>query len=266
MQTKICQEMKVSPTIDVSWEIERRIDFIKQCLINSGLTSLVLGISGGQDSTLAGRLCQLAVEGLNQQGEEKYKLVAVRLPYKIQIDELDCQDALAFIDPDQIITYNISEVVDSHVNQLAAMGITISDFHKGNIKARERMVAQYAIAAAEHGLVVGTDHSAEAITGFYTKFGDGAADIAPLFGLNKRQGKMLLQHLGCPKHLYLKVPTADLEDDQPALADEVALGVTYNQIDDYLEGKQVENCASDIIESHYRKSSHKRNPVKTIYH
>lgn len=268
MQAKICQEMKVQPKIDVNLEIERRISFIKQSLIDSNLTSLVLGISGGQDSTLAGRLCQMAIDQLNSQNEaeeEVYKFIAVRLPYKIQIDELDCQDALDFIYPDQIITYNISEVVDTHVEQLTLMGITISDFNKGNIKARERMVAQYAIAGAENGLVVGTDHSAEAITGFYTKFGDGAADIMPLFGLNKRQGKMLLKALNCPKHLYLKEPTADLEDQRPNLPDELALGVSYDQIDDYLEGNQIDQHASTTIEKHYIKSSHKRDPVKTIY-
>lgn len=93
------------------------------------------------------------------------------------------------------------------------------------------MIAQYAIARARGYAVVGTDHAAEAVTGFYTKFGDGAADITPLWRLDKRQGKQLLSALGAPKALYEKVPTADLEDDRPALPDEVALGVRYDDID-----------------------------------
>ncbi len=70
-----------------------------------------------------------------------------------------------------------------------------------------------------------------------TKFGDGGADILPLFRLNKRQGAALLAELGADKALYEKVPTADLEEDKPGIADEVALGVTYHEIDDYLYKK-----------------------------
>lgn len=84
------------------------------------------------------------------------------------------------------------------------------------------MKAQYSIAGMTKGVVVGTDHAAEAITGFFTKYGDGGTDINPLFRLNKRQGKQLLAHLGCPEHLYKKLPTADTEDDRPSLPDEVA--------------------------------------------
>src|SRR5699024_11609407 len=110
------------------------------------------------------------------------------------------------------------------------------------------MVDQYDIAGVKSGAVFGTYHSAENFSGFYTKFGDGAADLTPLFRLDKRQGKALLKELGCPKHLYEKAPTADLEEEKPDLPDEVALGVTYQEIDDYLEGKEVSDKAADQIE------------------
>ena len=80
---------------------------------------------------------------------------------------------------------------------------------------------------------------------FLHKYGDGGADILPLFRLNKRQGKALLKELGAPEALYLKIPTADLEDDKPLVADEVALGVTYDAIDDYLEGKSLGNRSTN---------------------
>lgn len=255
----------VKSEIDPQTEITTRIKFIKEQLLASGLQTLVLGISGGQDSTLTGKLCQLAVQQLRTESDKDYQFIAVRLPYGIQADEDDCSLALEFIDPDQIITYNIKAVVDTHTQLLAACGQQISDFNKGNIKARERMIVQYAIAGNNQGLVVGTDHSAEAITGFYTKHGDGAADIAPIFGLNKRQGKQILAYLSCPSKLYLKQPTADLEELKPGLEDEIALGVTYDQIDDYLEGKQINKLAQEIIEGHYSRSAHKRSLVKTIY-
>lgn len=135
---------------------------------------------------------------------------------------------------------------------------------RGNVKARQRMVAQYTVAGQRHYLVVGTDHAAEAVTGFYTKFGDGGADLTPLSGLTKRQGAALLQELGAPAATWEKVPTADLEDDRPALPDETALGVTYRDIDDYLEGVAGKPSpqACGTIEAHFLRSRHKRtSPV-----
>ena len=110
-----------------------------------------------------------------------------------------------------------------------------------------------------------SSHAAENITGFFTKFGDGGADILPLFRLNKRQGKMLLKELGAEEALYLKVPTADLEDGKPLISDEVALGVTYDDIDDYLEGKSIDEKAQATIENWWNKTQHKRHLPITIF-
>ena len=85
------------------------------------------------------------------------------------------------------------------------------------------MKVQYDLAGVYQGVVLGTDHAAEAVTGFFTKHGDGAADLVPLYRLNKRQGRQILEYLDAPEELYLKVPTADLEDDKPLIPDEVAL-------------------------------------------
>ena len=105
----------------------------------------------------------------------------------------------------------------------------------------------------------------ENITGFFTKFGDGGADILPLYRLNKRQGKQLLQELGVDPVLYEKIPTADLEEDKPGLADEVALGVTYEEIDDYLEGKIISPEAQTTIENWWHKGQHKRHLPITVF-
>lgn len=180
-------------------------------------------------------------------------------------DEQDCQDAIAFIQPDRVLTVNIKGAVLASEQALREAGIELSDFVRGNEKARERMKAQYSIAGMTSGVVVGTDHAAEAITGFFTKYGDGGTDINPLYRLNKRQGKQLLAALGCPEHLYKKAPTADLEDDRPSLPDEVALGVTYDNIDDYLEGKNVPEQVARTIENWYLKTEHKRRPPITVF-
>ena len=233
LQETIIAQLGVKPSINPKEEIRKSVDFLKAYMIKHPfLKTYVLGISGGQDSTLAGRLAQLAVEELRAETEKDYQFIAIRLPYGVQADEDDAQRALAFIKPDVSLTVNIKEAVDGQVAELAKAGVNVSDFNKGNIKARQRMITQYAVAGENSGAVIGTDHAAENLTGFFTKFGDGGADILPLFRLNKRQGAALLAELGADKALYEKVPTADLEEDKPGIADEVALGATYREIDD----------------------------------
>lgn len=267
LQKSIIQALKVKPTIDAHEEIRKSVDFMKAYIKkNTFLNGFVLGISGGQDSTLVGRLAQIAVNELNEEeGAKRVQFIAVRLPYGRQFDEQDCQDALDFIRPSKVYTVNIKEAVDASERTLKEIGVTLSDYAKGNEKARERMKAQYSIAAMHNCVVLGSDHAAESITGFYTKFGDGGADLMPIYRLNKRQGRALLYALNCPEHLYMKVPTADLEEEKPALPDEDALGVSYDAIDDYLEGKEVAEAARKQIEHHYLRSAHKRHMPITIF-
>jgi NAD+ synthase len=275
MEQLIRAEMHVLPEIDVDFEIQRRVAFIQKKMKVSGCKSIVLGISGGVDSTTCGRLAQLAVNGLNDESNSStYQFVAVRLPYGEQHDEHEAQMALSFIKPSHNVSVNIKDGVDGiHASTLFALrdtGLTPEndakiDFVKGNVKARARMIAQYEIAGFVGGLVLGTDHSAENITGFYTKFGDGACDLAPLFGLNKRQVRLIASKLGAPDVLVKKVPTADLEELAPQKADEDALLVSYDQIDDFLEGKTVDSEVSERLISIYKMTQHKRQPIPTIY-
>ncbi len=273
-EASIRDEMKVIPEIDPTFEIKRRVDFIKQSLINSGLKHLVLGISGGIDSCTCGRLAQLAIDELNRENNNEYTFIAVRLPYDVQADEADAQMALEFIQATKNISINIKPgtdgIHDETIRALENEGILSDnafhiDFAKGNVKARVRMIAQYKVAGLVGGLVIGTDHSAENVTGFYTKYGDGACDLAPLFGLNKRQVRQLARQLGAPQTLIEKTPTADLECLAPGKADEEVLGLTYEQIDDFLEGKTVEDSVKQRIINIYTKTQHKRQPVMTIY-
>jgi len=277
-QQAIIDEMKVLPQIDIPFEVRRRINFIKSTLKNSGLKKLVLGISGGVDSSTCGRLAQLAVTELNTErqtnNENTYQFIAVRLPYDVQADEDDAQEALNFIQPNHSLTTNVLDGVNgihqqvisalSDANILSASNGQI-DFSKGNVKARARMVSQYHIAGIIGGLVLGTDHSAENITGFFTKWGDGACDLAPLFGLSKRQVRMLAKHLGAPSILVDKAPTADLEDLEPGKTDEDALGISYDELDDFLEGRDVSMQVHDHIINIYLKTQHKRQPIPTVY-
>ena len=271
----IIAEMKVLPHIDVTFEIQRRIDFIKQQLKSAGIKHLILGISGGVDSSTCGRLAQLAVESLNSDaGSEQYRFVAVRLPFDIQADEEDAQTALDFIQPGLRLSLNVQAGVEGiHKQTLQALQTAHAlntndehiDFVKGNVKARMRMVAQYEVAGILGGLVLGTDHSAENITGFYTKHGDGACDLAPLFGLSKRQVRQIAKELGAPEELVNKTPTADLECLSPSKTDEAALGLSYDQIDDFLENKPIDKNAEDKLITIFLKTQHKRQAIPTIY-
>ena len=265
LQEQIMKALHVQPVIDPKAEIRKRVDFLKDYVKKTGAKGFVLGISGGQDSTLAGRLAQLAVEEIRNEGGNA-TFIAVRLPYKVQKDEDDAQLALQFIQADQSVAFDIASTVDAFSNQYEnLLDESLTDFNKGNVKARIRMVTQYAIGGQKGLLVIGTDHAAEAVTGFFTKFGDGGADLLPLTGLTKRQGRALLQELGADKRLYLKMPTADLLDEKPGQADETELGITYDQLDDYLEGKAVPTDVAEKIEKRYTVSEHKRQVPASMF-
>ncbi|OHV07660.1 ammonia-dependent NAD(+) synthetase [Kushneria phosphatilytica] len=261
-QSRIIEALGVESDFDADQAIERRIDFLCRELVDNNLHALVLGISGGLDSSTAGRLCQRAVERLREQ-DYNATFYALRLPYGEQADESDAQHALKFIQPDRELGINIKPTSDAHLDALKEGGLTFSDeyqqdFVLGNIKARERMIAQYAVAGTHGGLVVGTDHPAEAVMGFFTKFGDGACDITPLGGLNKRRIRAMADALGADESISGKTPTADLESLTPQRSDEDAFGIRYDDIDDYLEGKPVSDHVERTIVEAYRKTSHKR--------
>lgn len=262
-QQEIIAALGVEPTIQPMEEIEKRSKFLADYLGQTGLKGFVLGVSGGQDSLLAGILAQRAIN-LRRQSGQNCCLHTMLLPYGAQHDRADAELAVETIKSygeSSVIEHdiNIKPSVDALVADLCTNGQAISDFDKGNIKARIRMMTQYAIAGACELLVVGTDHAAESVTGFFTKFGDGAADIMPLYGLNKRQGRAMLNVLQVPERLLRKTPTADLLDDHPAQPDEVELGLAYDDIDNYLEGKEVDPNIAKKIEERYDKTQHKRN-------
>ncbi len=248
--------LEISPEFDPAAEVERRVGFLADYLAASGRRRLFLGVSGGVDSALAGRLSVLAARRLG----DGFEAVAVRLPHGTQRDEEDARRALEWVRPDAVATVDVAPIVRALD---AAAGSTsasegLRDFVRGNAKARMRMAVQYHLAGLGRGLVVGTDHAAEALVGFFTKFGDGAADVVPLFGLTKRRVRTTAAWLGAPRSIVEKSPTADLEDLRPGLPDEEALGIPYDAIDDYLEGRGVREAVARRIEAFHRETEHKR--------
>lgn len=262
IQRHIINQLHVRPNIDPNDEVSRRCAFLQEYMEKSGQHTLVLGISGGVDSTVAGKLAQLAVGKARDQGMDT-RFVAMRLPYGEQKDEADAQSALDYIAPDEVLTANIKQASDAILASLEESGLGFRDdghrdFVLGNIKARQRMVVQYAVAGARSGLVIGTDHGAEALMGFYTKYGDGACDLTPLAGLNKRQVRALGRAMDAPSALVEKPPTADLETLAPQKTDESAFGISYDEIDDFLEGSAVSDKVYEVIFKAYFTTEHKR--------
>lgn len=240
LQEEIIAALGVKPVIDTDAEIRGRVDFLKAYALQAGARGLLIAISGGVDSAVAAGLCKLATDELTAEEGKEYMTLGVFQPYGEQEDiEHSYAVARAFE-----LTHTVETNIEEAVNEIAlevehslkALGQHKHITHqgKGNVKARTRMVMQYALAFENNLLVVGTDHASEAITGFYTKWGDGAVDITPLSSLNKRQVRQLAAALGVPADIVTKAPTAGL---WPGQTDETELGITYEENSDYLEGR-----------------------------
>lgn len=269
LQQQIIADLGVQPSIDPEAEIRKRVDFLKKYVLDSGTNGLLIAISGGVDSAVATGLCKRATDELTQEKGKEYITLGVFQPYGEQSDiEHSYATAKAFGLTHTIET-NIQDAVD-HVASTVEQSFEkldidnprkMTDKGKGNIKARTRMVVQYALSFEMNLLVVGTDHASEAITGFYTKWGDGAVDITPLSTLNKRQVRQVGTALGVPAEIVTKAPTAGLWVGQ---TDETELGITYDENSDYLEGREVSPKAQELLESFYKRTAHKRNPIPGI--
>lgn len=248
--------------------VEERVQFLAQFLKETGRKAYVLGISGGVDSTVVGKLCQLACTQLRAEGHDA-TFVAMRLPAGIQADESDAQDALDFIKPDVTLTVNVGDsstaVSNEGITAFEATGRSLTsaqkDFNKGNVKARMRMIAQYQQAAQYEGLVIGTDHNAEAVMGFFTVWGDGACDLTVLGGVNKRQVRLMAKYMGCNESLWAKLPTADLEELNPGKSDDDGFGFAYHYLDDFLEGITIPSEIEEKIVAQYSRTQFKRRPI-----
>jgi NAD+ synthase len=267
LQAEIIAKLGVKPEIQVDEEIRKRVDFLKEYVLKAGVDGLLIAISGGIDSAVATGLCIQATHELSEEKGKEYKTVGVFQPYGEQVDITDSYAvAEAFK-----LKYKVETNIEEAVNEIALeaeFGLKSIGEHrhlsrggKGNVKARTRMVLQYALAFELNLLVVGTDHASEAITGFFTKYGDGAVDITPLSSLNKRQVRLLAAAIGVPQSVLDKAPTAGLWEGQ---TDEAELGITYDANSAYLEGKEIDAAAKEKLEKQYLKTEHKRTGIPGI--
>jgi len=247
----IIKQFGVKPIINVEEEVERRVQWLVDYLFNNPFANgYLLGISGGIDSAVAAALCKVACDKCGK------RFLGVITPYYEEKDIQDVWDVVNCMGMEYIVR-NIGEVVDFAVSKYAQDS---SKYMIGNRKARQRMVEWYDISLKDKLIVVGTDHATESIIGYFTKYGDGGTDILPIKTLNKRQIRLLAAYkypFGyLPQSMLTKIPAAGLWENQ---TDEDELGITYEVLCDYLEGKDVPDDAVARIEYLYRISMHKRH-------
>ena len=267
MQEEIIAALGVKPSLNEEAEVRKRVDFLKSYVKNAGAKGLLIAISGGIDSAVAAGLCKRATDELTKETGKEYITLGVFQPYGEQEDIEHSYAVAKAFELKHAAETNIEDAV-TEISLEAEQGLKQLGVHrhltpqgKGNVKARTRMVLQYALAFELNLLVVGTDHASEAITGFYTKWGDGAVDITPMSSLNKRQVRQLAAYLGVPQEILDKAPTAGLWEGQ---TDEKELGISYDENSDYLEGKEIGPAAKERLESYYKRTSHKRNMIPGI--
>ncbi len=215
---------------------ERICRFIKEYVQNTGAKGIVLGLSGGVDSATIAGLSSQAVGGEN--------VLGLMLPEKENFNQKDIDDAKVVAELFHLQT----QVCDmSKVLSCFYGGIPVFDqsdrLCKGNIKARTRMIYLYYYANKQNRIVCGSSDKSETMMGYFTKWGDAAADIAPIIDLYKTQVRKLAIHIGIPKELALKPSTPALWPNQLA---ESELGIKYETLDLILYGLERFLTTNDI--------------------
>ena len=226
-------------------EIEK---FLKEYLESSHLDSYVLGLSGGVDSSLVAAIARKAV------GKDRlycYALDVESNPNDIE----DAKEVAKQLDLN-LEVINLTDTYHSYLKTLK--GDDFIRLTKSNLKVRMRMVALFAYAQEKRGLVLGTDNADERYVGYFTKYGDGAADVLPIVHLTKAEVRLASKLYGLDEKLANRTATAGLFEGQ---TDETEMGITYKELDDYLLGKEVNPKAKERIEYLHRISEHKRKPI-----
>lgn len=226
-------------------EIEK---FLQEYLAESHCKSYILGLSGGVDSSLVAAIARKAV------GKDKLYCYAI----DIDSNKADVEDAKEIA---KQLDLNLEVVNLTKTFKAYLKGLKGKEFirlTKSNLKVRMRMVALFAYAQEHNGLVLGTDNMDERYVGYFTKFGDGVADLMPIVHLTKSEVREAAKMYGLSAKLADRVPSAGLFEGQ---TDEGEMGVSYEDLDNYLLGKEIDPKVKERIEHLHKVSEHKRNEI-----
>lgn len=236
-------------------------NFLKEQLEKNNADGLILGLSGGIDSAVLAYLCKRNLKG---------KTLAVVMPDTEITPNYETEDALKMISLTGI-EYKLIDI--KPIVKEYSMYLEPNDWAKGNLRARIRTNILYYYANAKNYLVLGSSDKSEHLIGYFTKFGDGAADLVPIISLYKIQVRKIAEYLGVPKNVIEKKSSAHLWKEHEA---EKEIGISYEEIDSILyclfdkklslgetvDKTQIDRSTVDKVHSLFLKSEHKRMPAQ----
>ena len=225
-------------------------NFLKDYLEQAHCKAYVLGLSGGVDSSLVAAIARKAV------GKDRLYCYAIDIDSNPD-DIIDAKQVAKELDVN-LDVISLSETYHSYLKELK--GEEFIRLTKSNLKVRMRMVALFAYAQEHSGLVLGTDNMDERYVGYFTKYGDGAADVLPIVYLTKKEVREAAEIYGLSSLLANRVPSAGLFEGQ---TDEGEMGIKYDDLDKFLLGGKVEKTVEERINHLHKISEHKRIDIPT---
>ncbi|AUB31414.1 NH(3)-dependent NAD(+) synthetase [Spiroplasma floricola 23-6] len=226
--------------------LEYLVEWIREEVIKANQKGVIVGISGGIDSAVVAALAKKAFPN---------DYITLWMPCKSsELDEKCKEELIRDLDLKNV-TVDLSKPFEAISESLNNSGINQSKLALANTKARLRMSSLYSMAQTHNYLVLGTDNADEWHIGYFTKFGDGGVDLLPIIKLLKREVKEAAKLLGVPDSIINRAPTASLWEDQ---TDESEIGFSYDLIDDYISGKEVNNLVKERVDYLHKISEHKR--------
>ncbi len=232
---------------DYNQELTNRIAFIQDILKNAHAQGIVYGNSGGKDCTLVSILCKKACDNT----------IGIIMPCQSKRNYgEDTDDALA-----TATQFGIETLTVDLTDAKTAITDAISKSHEitapasSNIAPRIRMTTLYAVAQSRNALVAGTGNKSELYMGYFTKWGDGGCDFNPIADLTVTEVYEFLEYLNAPQNIIKKAPSAGLFEGQ---TDETEMGVTYAQIDQFIQNQTGDTDAIARIKRYHETSHHKR--------
>lgn len=235
--------------------MEKHIDniakWIQQKVEEAKVDGVVIGLSGGVDSTVT---AALAVKALGRD-----KVLGIIMPCESNSNDMTDAISVARILDIDVKRINLTKVFWDFLYQInQKIGFIKNSLTSANIKARLRMTALYAFANEKNYFVIGTTNKSEMILGYFTKYGDGGVDIEPIADYYKTEIKQIGYELGLPEKLIERVPSAGLWNGQ---SDENELGFSYDEFDKYHKGEKniLTDGQKNIINNMIKKTEHKRN-------